>query len=515
MKTGLTVGELATGLGATVIGDAGVALTDVTHDSRSVRAGSLFVAIRGLQADGHAFVDSAIAGGAAAICVEDPMPAAVPVVVVADSRMALGPAASAVHGYPSREVSVVGVTGTNGKTTVTHMVGSIVDAASGTAGVIGTVGGRMGEIPIDPGRTTPEASDLQRLLRRMVDVGVTVVATEVSSHAMTLHRVEGTRFSVVAFTGLSQDHLDFHGDMEDYFMAKAGLFDPRFADRAVINVEGAWGARLDAMSDLGGLRVGVDVFAADRREHPGSSTFTLTTPSGSEVVALPIGGGFNIENAVTAAAIGLELGFDMSSIVAGLQNLEPIPGRFEQIPDPSGRHVFVDYAHTPDGIEQAIASARHFTDGKVYAVVGAAGDRDKAKRPLMGHAAAAADVAVITSDNPRSENPHDIIPAVVAGIPDSATYQVEPDRRAAIRWAIERSGPMDVILILGKGHEAGQEFSTGTVLFDDRLVAAEEIAAVQAAGSGRRIETSFDPGGEPPNPVTQPAKGVPIDGTNS
>ncbi len=478
MNAGLTAGELANDLDANLVGDPGVLLTDVTHDSRSTAPGSLFIAIRGLQVDGHAYVDAAIARGASAVCVERaPASSTVPVLIVGDSRKALGPAASAVHGHPSRSLSVVGVTGTNGKTTVTHMVGAIVDAADGVAGVIGTVGGRMGETPIDSGRTTPEASDFQRLLRRMVDNGVTVVATEVSSHAMTLHRVDGTRFSIVAFTGLSQDHLDFHGDMDAYFRAKATLFDATFSERAVINVDDAWGARLLESSDLHALRVGVDVFASDHEERPGHSGFTLNIPGGSHPVRLPMGGRFNVTNAVIAAAISLELGFGIDAIVAGLENMPTIPGRFEKIPDPYGRHVFVDYAHTPDGVRQAIASAAHLTDGKVVAVVGAAGDRDTAKRPLMGRAAATADVAVITSDNPRIERPEDIISEVIGGVPESSQFHVEPDRRAAIRWAIEQSSADDIVLVLGKGHESGQEFASETVPFDDREVTAEELAA--------------------------------------
>ncbi|MBT8249108.1 MAG: UDP-N-acetylmuramoyl-L-alanyl-D-glutamate--2,6-diaminopimelate ligase [Acidimicrobiia bacterium] len=496
MNAGLTAGELSIDLNASVVGDPGVLLTDVTHDSRSAAAGSLFVAIRGLKMDGHAYVNAAIASGASAVCVEEaPAASTVPVLVVRDSRKALGPASSAIHGHPSRKLSVVGVTGTNGKTTVTHMVGSIVDAANGVAGVIGTVGGRMGETPIDLGRTTPEASDFQRLLRRMVEAGVTVVATEVSSHAMTLHRVDGTRFSIVAFTGLSQDHLDFHGDMDEYFRAKATLFDATFGERAVINVDDAWGAKLRDLSDLDGMRVGVDVFASHHEERPGRSVFTLNTPGGSHPVRLPMGGRFNVTNAVIAAAISLELGFGVEPIVAGLENMETIPGRFEQIPDKHGRHVFVDYAHTPDGIAQVIASAAQLSDGRVLAVVGAAGDRDTAKRPLMGRAAATANIAVITSDNPRSERPEDIIAEVIGGIPAGASYHVDPDRRAAIRWAIEQSGPQDIVLVLGKGHESGQEFAHETVPFDDRVVTAEELAAWGSVRSHTPIYPHNSPAG--------------------
>ncbi len=474
--TPITTSELASELGARLVGDGDVGLTDVSHDSRAVGPGALFVAIRGLTSDGHRYVDGAIERGAAAICVERAAARPVPEIIVTDTRQALGPAASAVHGHPSSAIKVVGVTGTNGKTTVTQMVGSISAHAGLRPGLIGTVGARIGDTPIELARTTPEASDFQRLLRRMADAGVSVVATEVSSHAMTLHRVDGTRFALVAFTGLSQDHLDFHGSMDAYFAAKAQLFDRTFSDTAVINVNDPWGRRLREKTDLDVVSIGEDIRVTELVERPGASHFMIHTPAGTGPCTLPIGGHFNVENALVAAGIGLALGLDLSSVVQGLERLPPIPGRFEQVPDPAGRFVIVDYAHTPDGIQQVVASAAQVSEGRVFAVLGAAGDRDTAKRPLMGESAATADVAVITSDNPRSEDPEAIIRAVVEGIGDGPDYHVEVDRRAAIRWALEHSGPGDVVLILGKGHETGQEYADRTIPFDDRLVTAEEIA---------------------------------------
>lgn len=475
-----TASGLADELQATLTGDPEAAITDVTHDSRQVNAGSLFVAVRGLSTDGHDFVPAAIASGAAALCVEDSGDWKLPTLVVSSTRAALGPAASLVHGHPSRATSVVGVTGTNGKTTVTHMLASIVDASGASPGLIGTVGGRIGDRPIDLRRTTPEASDFQRLLAEMVEEGVAIVATEVSSHAMSLHRVDGTRFAAVAFTGLSQDHLDFHGDMQAYFSAKAGLFTEEFADLAVINVEDEFGRRLRDLTDLNVVSVGQDVTATDIELKPNASRFLLSTPIGTTRVELPMGGGFNVSNALTAAACAIGVGLDLDSIATGLAQLPVIAGRMEPIPDPAGRYVFVDYAHTPDGITQAVATAAQLTKGRIIAVVGAAGDRDKAKRPLMGEAAAAADLAVITSDNPRSEEPTEIIDEVVAGLPPDAAFVVQPDRRLAIRAALAEASADDIVLILGKGHETGQEFADGIVDFDDRVVTAEELDALGA-----------------------------------
>ena len=480
----VTLAELASNLKASLVGDAagngGVQISDVTHDSRQVANGSLFVAVRGLTSDGHDYLDAAIASGAAAICVERAGNHQIPTLVVDSTRSALGPAASIVHGRPSSTAPVVGVTGTNGKTTVTHMLAAIVEASGGTPGVIGTVGARIGDRAIELNRTTPEASDFQRLLAEMVSGGVTVVATEVSSHAMSLHRVDGTRFKAVAFTGLSQDHLDFHGDMEAYYAAKASLFTEEFADVAVINVDDEAGRRLRSETSLTVISVGEDVAATDLRMMAGSSRFLLTTPAGEAEIQLPMGGDFNVSNALIAAAVAEGLGISLDAIASGLGSLPVIPGRFEQVPDPGGRFVFIDYAHTPDGIGKAVATAGELTTGRVIAVVGAAGDRDKAKRPLMGEAASAADLAVITSDNPRSEVPTDIIAEVVAGIGADAAFVVEPDRRLAIRHALVEARSGDIVLVLGKGHETTQEFADRVVPFDDRLVTAEELAVLGA-----------------------------------
>jgi len=462
----------------TLIGDD-VSVSDVTHDSRLVKPGDLFVAVRGFESDGHRFVPGAIEAGAAAVAVERAVAGPHSQLVVEDTRSALGPLAAAVHGEPSQRIAVVGVTGTNGKTTVTHLIESIVAAAGMTPGVVGTVGARVAGDHADLPRTTPEASDLQRLLAEMVDAGVDVAAVEVSSHALSLYRVEGTWFRIVAFTNLMRDHLDFHGDMSAYLEAKRRLFDPARAERAVVAVDDEAGRSIAAAARIPVTTVAVggpaDVTARDIDLAMGGSRFTLAMPHGDLPATLPIPGLFNVQNAVVAAAIATALEIPDEAIAAGLAAVGAIPGRFEPIDAGQGFDVVVDYAHTPDAIAAVITSARQLTDGTIIALVGAGGDRDTEKRPAMGAAAAAADLIVVTSDNPRSEDPDAIIAAVAGGIPDGAAIITESDRRTAIRQALSRAGDGDLVLILGKGHEQGQEIAGSTLPFDDRLVVAEEL----------------------------------------
>jgi len=462
----------------TVVGpDASV--SDVTHDSRLVKPGDLFVAVRGFESDGHLFVDEAVAAGAAAVAVDDSVDGPYSQLVVEDTRSALGLLAAAVHGDPSQRIAVVGVTGTNGKTTVTHLVESIVTAAGMTPGVVGTVGARVAGEHVTLPRTTPEASDLQRLLREMVDAEVDVVALEVSSHALALHRVNGTRFRIAAFTNLMQDHLDFHGDMGSYLSAKRLLFEPGLAERAVVAVDDEAGRSIATGLSIPVTTVAVegeaDMTPRDVALTMGGSTFTVETPQGEVNARLPIPGLFNIQNALVAVAIGTALGIPDEAISAGLAAVGTIPGRFEPVDSGQPFGVVVDYAHTPDAIAAVIASARLLVTGSVIAVVGAGGDRDREKRPAMGAAASAADVLVVTSDNPRSEDPGAIIDEVVSGVPEDFGVTTDPDRRNAIRTALSRAGDRDLVLILGKGHEQGQEIAGRVLPFDDRLVVAEEL----------------------------------------
>ncbi|WKZ83002.1 MAG: UDP-N-acetylmuramoyl-L-alanyl-D-glutamate--2,6-diaminopimelate ligase [Acidimicrobiia bacterium] len=479
MADGTNLGRLAAACGATLIGDEKVSILDVDHDSRVVGAGSLFVAIRGGTADGHSFVPAAIAAGAAAVCVEDAGSAiGVPALVVPDTRAALGPLASLVHGDPSRRLRVVGVTGTNGKTTVTHLVGAACRSAGIPTAVMGTVGAQLGDRSLPMERTTPEASDFQRLLAEMVESGIDVAAVEVSSHGLAMGRVSGTRFAVGAFTNLSQDHLDFHGDMESYEAAKATLFE--LCDNAVVWIDDPAGDRIAARLSIPSIRVGtgsgVDLRVASTALGLAGSEFTLEGCGLDGRFRVALAGRFNIANAAVAAGCAAMLGVPMKQIAAGLASVPPVPGRFELVPTPLDCSVVVDYAHTPDGVAAAISSAREIVAdaGRVIVVVGAGGDRDRAKRPLMGAAASQADLAVFTSDNPRSEDPEAVVAAVAGGADGPGEVVTVVDRRLAIRTALESARVGDMVLVLGKGHEQGQDFGDRVLPFDDRQVVREE-----------------------------------------
>lgn len=480
--------ELATTVaGARVLGVANPVIADVTHDSRSVEAGSLYVAIRGFRSDGHDYVSQAAARGAVAICVDHEMAVDVPQLVVPSTREALGPLAAAVWDHPSRNFALIGVTGTNGKTTVTHMIEAITRTAGKRTGLIGTVGARVSggsdeetlRIPLD--RTTPEASRLQRLFAQMSDAGAEVVVMEVSSHALSLGRVAGTDFALGAFTNLSQDHLDFHDTMEEYFLAKALLFE--MVPVAVVQRDDPWGrrliSRLPETMTVTEVGEGGDVSATDVFLQADHSTFTLNRGAKSVAVTLPIAGRFNIDNALIAAGCAGHLGITLDLTADGLATLEPVPGRFEHVPSGSGFDVVVDYAHTPDGVANVVAAGRAISSGSVIVVVGAGGDRDHAKRPLMGAAAARADRLFVTSDNPRTEDPNLIIEQILAGIEDRSTVIVEPDRRRAITAAISSARPGDLIMILGKGHELGQDVGGVVTPFDDRAVARAAIGVAE------------------------------------
>lgn len=382
--------------------------------------------------------------------------------------------AAEVQGSPSLEVDVIGVTGTNGKTTVAYMIESIASAAALTCGVIGTVVTRLGDREIVNPRTTPEAPDFQRLLRVMVDGQADLIVCEVSSHALALGRVDATRFRIGAFTNLSQDHLDFHAGMDSYFEAKAILLER--AEQRVVWVDDHHGAIL-ASRHPDALQVGWDAFvgASAIRSTARGSTFRLRIGREEADVRLRLPGRFNVANAMVAAGVGYLAGFSIAEIAQGLDLLPAVPGRFEVV---SGTHpvtVVVDYAHTPDGVGTVIETSRTLTRGRVIAVVGAGGDRDRGKRPQMGRASSSADLVVVTSDNPRSEDPAAIVDQVAAGVDNPATIKVI-DRRDAIRAALAAAVPGDLVLILGKGHETGQDIGGKIHPFDDRQVALEELA---------------------------------------
>jgi UDP-N-acetylmuramoyl-L-alanyl-D-glutamate--2,6-diaminopimelate ligase len=452
-----------------------VEITDVTLDTRTVRPGSLFCCVRGQRVDGHALAGEAVAAGAVAVLAEAPVevPEGVAVVAVPDVRAAMGPISAAHWGHPSRSMVVIGVTGTNGKTTTTQLLGSVFAAAGRRVEVIGTLSGRPGEPP-----TTPDAPTLQARLAALRDAGVDVVAMEVSSHGLAMHRVDATWFSATAFTNLGQDHLDLHGTTEAYFAAKARLFTPAFTDLAVVDVDDPHGRLL---RDAATVRT-VPYSLEDADElvlAPGGSTWRWR----GTTMRLPIAGRFNVANAIGAATVAAELGVDVADVAAGLAATPPIRGRFESVEAGQPFGVVVDYAHTPDGLEHLLAAARELVapGARVLVVFGAGGDRDAGKRPRMGAAAARlADRVFVTSDNPRSEDPAAIAAAIVEGIDDSqgTPVQVELDRRAAIAAAVAAAEPGDLVVIAGKGHETTQTTGDQVVPFDDRDVAHQALLAL-------------------------------------
>lgn len=457
---------------------------DLFHDSRDVTPGSGFVAIRGSVADGHSHVATACAAEANLIVVDHELETPCPQLVVDDTRFRMASLAAAVHGHPATKLNMIGVTGTNGKTTVTHMIEAIIAASGGTPGIVGTVGAHIAGEVVPLARTTPEATDLHRLLHQMVNRGVTVAALEVSSHALVLGRADAIVFDVAVFTNLSQDHLDFHGTMEQYYEAKAELFTPGRAREAVVWMGDPAGVRLTESIEIPTTTVGFggagsfDVAGEIvGRDHHGTRVM-LHIAGESTLVALPVVGSFNAANALVSAAVAHTLGVTVDAVAAGLGELPTVPGRFEQVPNDRGMTVIVDYAHTPEAVASAITAAGEVATNRVIAVVGSAGDRDPEKRVPMGAAAATADLAVITSDNPRSEDPVTLVEQVLAGAggPGEAVI-AEVDRRIAIRRALAAAEAGDVVLVLGKGHENYQEFADRTIAFDDRQVVAEELSA--------------------------------------
>jgi UDP-N-acetylmuramoyl-L-alanyl-D-glutamate--2,6-diaminopimelate ligase len=469
-----------------VDGDAGTIVTGVAYDSRAVAPGDLFFCVPGAVDDGHRWAQAAADAGAAALCVERATGAGLPEIVVTDARRAMARLAAEALGRPADGLTLVGVTGTNGKTTTAFMLDAILAADGRTTGLIGTIETRVAGRSRSGVRTTPESVDLHRLFREMVDAGVDSVAMEVTSHALALHRVEGIRFAAAAFTNLSQDHLDFHSGMEDYFEAKRSLFKPERAAGGATNLDDPYGRKLKdtALVPVVGFGTGADadVRATDVALGPSSTELTIATPRGSIRVRLRLAGHFNVSNALAAAATALQAGIDLAPIKDGLESLAAVPGRFESVDQGQPFSVLVDYAHTPDSLDNVLRAARPLAaagHGRVLCVFGCGGDRDRGKRPLMGAVAGRlADYVIVTSDNPRSEDPEAIIGEILEGVvaerPDGPDV-VTPDRAEAIRAGLEAAGPGDVVVVAGKGHEQGQEFADHTVEFDDRAVARRAL----------------------------------------
>jgi len=467
-----------------ISGEPGVDVRAVVHDSRAATPGALFACIRGDHVDGHAYAPDAVAAGAVACLVEHAVPADAALVRVASVRRALGPIAARFHGDPSRGVRVLGVTGTNGKTTTTYLLEAIARAAGERAGVIGTTGAHLDGSEIVLQHTTPEATELQALLAQLRAEGAQTIAMEVSSHALDQRRVDGTRYAAACFTNLTHDHLDYHVTLDDYFEAKARLFTPAFTDRAVVNIDDEHGRLLekrarDAGLDLTsyGLESPADVTARDL-ELAADGTRLVLAVNGSEVsVRTHLVGRFNVLNVLAAAATASAGGFRTDAIVEGIDALRAVPGRMERVHHDGPFAVLVDYAHTPDALASVLAAARPLVgaNGRLVVVFGCGGDRDRAKRPAMGEVASrVADLAIVTTDNSRSEDPAAIAREIVAGM-DGNDPIVELDRRNAIRTAVRDARPGDVIVIAGKGHETGQTANGVTVPFDDRVVAREEL----------------------------------------
>ncbi len=467
-----------------VVQRAPVEISDLAYDARSVAPGALFFCVPGERHDGHSFARDALARGAAALVVEHPLGLDVPQLVVEDARAAMATAAVAFFGDPTRELRVAGVTGTTGKTTTAFLLWSILEAAGWRPGLLGTIESRVGGERRPAVRTTPEAIDLQRSFREMLDAGDRSAALEATSHGSELGRLAGVSFEALAFTNLGQDHLDFHGTFERYFDAKRRLFVEGDRPPAAVNVGDEHGRRLaDELRSLGHERMLTFGFAADADLKPDNLDLDAAGArfrAGGLDLRTSLRGRFNVENVLAALAVSRLLGVDDDAIVAGIAELGGVPGRFEAVDEGQPFTVVVDYSHKPDALENVLRTARDLTRNRVICVFGCGGDRDRGKRPLMGKIAVElADVAIVTSDNPRSEDPNAIIAEVLEGAGPGA--EVEPDRRAAIERAVGVAQDGDVVLIAGKGHEQGQEFADRTFPFDDREVARDALRRLGAA----------------------------------
>lgn len=493
-STPLPLAELATWLGRQTggliasHGDLGVEVTGVSLSSQRVRPGDLYAALPGARAHGIDYVDGALAAGAVAVLTDRSGAAhlsGVPVLVVEQPRTVLGGLAARVYGDPAAGLRLIGVTGTQGKTTTTRLAEGGLQASGVPAAVVGTVGTRVAGEDVKTDLTTPEAPDLHGLFAMMRERGVETCLMEVSSHALVMGRVDGVVFDVAVFTNLGRDHLDFHDDVEDYYAAKASLFTPERARLALINIDDEHGRRLARETTLpvrtwsaGGGEA--DWTVADVALDATGSTFTVVGPDGVRVpAAVPLPGDFNVANALAALAACGEVGYDVAKVAAGIAAGPGVPGRLERIEAGQDFVVAVDYAHKPDAVESALRTLRPLTEGRLIVLIGAGGDRDPGKRPLMGEIAGRlADVVVVTDDNPRSEEPADIRAAILAGTGDAVAEVIEVgDRRAAIRAALARAQTGDVVLVAGKGHETGQEIAGVVHPFDDRDVVRQELGA--------------------------------------
>jgi len=468
---------------ASFVGCDDIAVSAVSTDSRAIDPGQVFVAVRGAKTDGHQFASNAAQRGASAIVVEHPLPQfKLPQCVVPDSRVAHALLCHGLEGNPAAQLKVIGITGTNGKSTTAFLVKSILEAAGHKVGLIGTIEQFDGNISIPAVLTTPGPDVIAKLMRRMVDAGCSHVVMEVSSHALDQRRVAGITFDTAVFTNLTQDHLDYHKDIANYREAKSRLFRELSPSAcAVLNADDATSQsyrKICAAAKLGYAVRGVSDFSAVGVETSlDGSRFLIESRNGRCEVSTPLVGTHNVYNCLAAVAVGRRIGLDWETIRRGIAQLHGVPGRLEAVHCGQPFHVFVDYAHTPDAVASVLKSLRSITPGKIFCLLGAGGDRDRTKRPLMAQAAeAVADMIVVTSDNPRTEDAQRIISEIVVGFRRVHALAIEPDRRAAIKLVLSVAEPGDCVLLAGKGHENYQIFGTQRQPFDDRLVAAECLA---------------------------------------
>ncbi len=477
-------------------GDPGVKIDSIVCDSRKAVPGSLFVAMRGQKHDGADYIQEALRKGAAALMLSTENPSGdkklglenrFPLIASRELRRDMALMACKLYGWPTKKLKLIGVTGTNGKTTTTYLVESILRAAGKKTGVIGTINYRSGRSEIQARQTTPESIDLQKMFRDMLDAGTEYCLLEVSSHALELNRISGSRFEACVFTNLSQDHLDFHRDMESYYGAKRKMFKEYQVGATIVNADDEWGRKLIADDSNRLLTYGIhnraDVSARDMDLSMDGSRFTLILPQGSFSIHSPLAGEYNVYNMLAASTVALSCGIDISHILEGVASLKVVPGRFQKIDLGQDFKVIVDYAHTEDALRKLLGAARTLCKGKLIALFGCGGDRDKGKRPLMGKAAAElSDMAVITSDNPRTEDPMSIIQQIEKGFlsvrENQAFYKLLPDRRMAIHEAIAAAETGDVVLIAGKGHEKHQIVGDERFPFDDAEEAGKAISTV-------------------------------------
>jgi len=484
--------ELLKNLEARVVkGDPeSLTISGITYDSRKVEPGFVFVCIEGFKTDGHNYVDSAVKNGAAAIVARKTVdvPGGAPLILVDNTRTALALLGAAFYGFPSRSLTMIGVTGTNGKTTTTHLVEEILKENGHKVGLIGTNKNKIGDMELPATNTTPESLDLQQLLAQMRDAGVSHVVMEVSSHALELDRVAGVEYDLAIFTNITQDHLDFHESMENYLAAKTKLFSglgknagKAYPKYGIINIDDPQADKIIAQTTANVLTYGIhenaDVRAHNIDLRADGVTFDAVTPGGDLPLALHITGLFNVANSLAAVAAAVALGLPLAPVKTALERILGVAGRLEKVDAGQAFAVLVDYAHTPDSLENILKAAREFTGGRVITVFGCGGDRDRTKRPIMGAVAARlSDYTVLTSDNPRSEEPKAILAEIEAGVAPltgKERYSVIPDRREAIGFALKMAEPQDTVLIAGKGHETYQLVGDRVLPFDDREVARE------------------------------------------